>query len=104
MSESSNEQSDGPDDQQDDEGVGISDEQLPDELLPSEDNPLAEPLSDEEAPDDMDELDMMGSGSSDSDDSDDSNDSDDSEGSADGDRGADGKSTDGEPSSSDDED
>jgi hypothetical protein len=97
MSESSNEQTDGPDDQQD-EGVGISDEQLPDELLPSEDNPLAEPLSEEEAPEDIDELDMMGSGSSD-----DSDDTGDSEGSGD-EGGSDGESTDGEPPPPDDED
>jgi hypothetical protein len=93
MSESSNEQTDGPRDQQD-EGVGISDEQLPDELLPSEDNPLAEPLSDEEAPDDIDELDMMGSGSSGSEDSDESDET----------GGSDAKATDGEPPSSDDQD
>jgi hypothetical protein len=90
MSESSNEQTDGPDDQQDD-GVGISDEQLPDELLPSEDNPLAEPLSDDEGPDDIDELDMMGSGSSDESDEDETGDSD-------------ANATDGEPPPSDDDD
>jgi len=56
MSESSNEQTD--------DEAGISDEQLPEDLQPSEDNPLAEPLTDEEAPDDMDDLDMMGGGSS----------------------------------------
>ena len=56
MSESSNEKSE--------DTQGISDEQLPDELLPSEDNPLAEPLTDEEAPDDIEELDLMGDGSS----------------------------------------
>ena len=98
MSESSNEQTDGQGDQkgdQQEEGAGISDEQLPDELLPSEDNPLAEPLSDEEAPDDIDELDMMGSGSGDSDESDESQDDT---------GGSDGSSTDGEPPPSDDED
>jgi hypothetical protein len=56
MSESSNEKSE--------DTQGISDEELPDDLLPSEDNPLAEPLTDEEAPDDIEDLDMMGSGSS----------------------------------------
>ena len=56
MSEKSNDKSE-------DDAVGISDEQLPDDLLPSEDNPLAEPLSEEEAPDDMDELELMGGGS-----------------------------------------
>jgi hypothetical protein len=56
MSEQSNDKSG-------DDAVGISDEQLPDDLVPSEDNPLAEPLSEDEAPDDMDELDMMGGGS-----------------------------------------
>lgn len=67
MSESSNEQSD--------DGVGISDEQLPEDLQASEDNPLAEPLTEEDAPDDMDDLDMMGGGSEDSEDSEDSDDS-----------------------------
>jgi hypothetical protein len=56
MSESSNEQNE--------DGAGISDDQLPEDLQPSEDNPLAEPLTEEEAPDDMDDLDMMGGGSS----------------------------------------
>ena len=63
MSESSNEQKDQS--KSEDDAVGISDEQLPDDLLPSEDNPLAEPLSEEEAPDDIDELDLMGGGSDD---------------------------------------
>jgi hypothetical protein len=54
MSESSNEKAE--------ETEGISDEQLPEDLQPSEDNPLAEPLTEEEAPDDMDDLDMMGGG------------------------------------------
>ena len=57
MSESSNEQTE--------DTAGISDEQLPEDLQPSEDNPLAEPLTEEEAPDDIDDLDMMGDGSSD---------------------------------------
>jgi hypothetical protein len=63
MSEQSNDKSG-------DDAVGISDEQLPDDLVPSEDNPLAEPLSEEEAPDDIDELDMMGGGSDDDSDED----------------------------------
>jgi hypothetical protein len=63
MSEQSNDKSG-------DDAVGISDEQLPDDLVPSEDNPLAEPLSEEEAPDDIDELDMMGGGSEDDSDED----------------------------------
>ncbi|MFL6001630.1 MAG: hypothetical protein ACJ72P_02370 [Nocardioides sp.] len=63
MSEQSNDKSG-------DDAVGISDEQLPDDLVPSEDNPLAEPLSEEEAPDDIDELDMMGGGSGDDSDED----------------------------------
>jgi hypothetical protein len=75
MSEQSNEKSE-------DDAVGISDEQLPDELLPSEDNPLAEPLSEEEAPDDIDELDMMGGGSDDDSDED-----------SDDERSSDGEST-----------
>jgi len=72
MSEQSNDKSG-------DDAVGISDEQLPDDLVPSEDNPLAEPLSEDEAPDDMDELDMMGGGSGD-----DSDEDADDEGSSDG--------------------
>jgi hypothetical protein len=57
MSEPSNEKSEG--------AGGISDEELPEDLQPSEDNPLAEPLTEEEAPDDIDDLDMMGGGSDD---------------------------------------
>lgn len=33
---------------------GISDEQLPDDLQPSEDNPLAEPLDEDVDPEDLD--------------------------------------------------
>ena len=70
MSESSNEQTE--------DEAGISDEQLPEDLQPSEENPLAEPLTEEEAPEDMDDLDMMGGGSSgDSDDEGSSGESDD---------------------------
>ena len=45
MSESKNES-------KDDSGVGISDDQLPEDLVPSEDNPLAEGLPDGERVDD----------------------------------------------------
>ncbi len=75
---------------------GIRDEDLPEDLQPGEDNPLAEPLTEEEAPDDMDELDMMGGGSSDE--SGDSEDADESGGSGDK------QSTDGESAADDDED
>ena len=37
---------------------GISDDQLPEDLQPSEDNPLAEPLDEDDA--ETDELDMQG--------------------------------------------
>jgi len=84
MSESSNEQTE--------DEAGISDEQLPEDLQPSEDNPLAEPLTEEEAPDDMDDLDMMGGSSGDSDDDDPSNES------------GDEPSTDGESATEDGED
>jgi hypothetical protein len=36
------------------DGAGITDDQLPEDLQPSEDNPLAQPLDDEEALDDLD--------------------------------------------------
>jgi hypothetical protein len=90
MSESSNEQKDQS--SSDGDAAGISDEQLPEDLQASEDNPLAEPLTEEDAPDDMDDLDMMGGGSSDQS----TSESDDS-------GGAD-ESTDGESASDDDED
>ena len=38
-------------------GRGIDDDQLPDDLQPGEDNPLAEPLDDDVDPDDLDVLD-----------------------------------------------
>jgi hypothetical protein len=38
---------------------GISDEQLPEDLVPSDDNPLAEGLDPDETPDD---LDLLGEG------------------------------------------
>ena len=39
-------------------GEGIGDDQLPDDLVPSDDNPLAEPLAEDEV--DVDDLDMGG--------------------------------------------
>ena len=46
-------------DTQPDDASGISDEQLPEDLQPGEDNPLAEPLDpDDEATKDPDELGM----------------------------------------------
>jgi len=90
MSESSNEQKDQS--SNDEDAAGISDEQLPEDLQASEDNPLAEPLTEEDAPDDMDDLDMMGGGSSDESKSE----SDESGGSE--------ESTDGESAADDDED
>ena len=40
--------------------AGIDDDQLPEDLQPSEDNPLAEPLSDGDDTHSVDELDMQG--------------------------------------------
>ena len=45
---------------QTDGGQGITDDQLPEDLRPSEDNPLAEPLSEDDAPDDLADLEMDG--------------------------------------------
>jgi hypothetical protein len=45
-------------DESSDSGTGISDDQLPDDLVPSEDNPLAEGLPPGEAPDE----DLLSSG------------------------------------------
>ncbi|MGH3362825.1 MAG: hypothetical protein ACRDOM_10255 [Nocardioides sp.] len=42
------------------DGTGIGDDQLPEDLQPSEDNPLAEPLPEEDRPEDPAELDMQG--------------------------------------------
>jgi hypothetical protein len=39
---------------------GIGDDQLPEDLQPSEDNPLAEPLEDRDDAHSIDELDMQG--------------------------------------------
>jgi hypothetical protein len=44
----------------DEQTEGISDDQLPEDLRPSEDNPLAEPLSEDDAPDDLADLEMDG--------------------------------------------
>ena len=99
MSESSNEQKDQSTNEED--AAGISDEQLPEDLQASEDNPLAEPLTEEDAPDDMDDLDMMGGGSSsDSDESE----SEGSGGSPESSGSGAEQSTDGESASKDDED
>jgi hypothetical protein len=48
-----------PDDSTDG-SAGIGDDQLPEDLQPSEDNPLAEPLSDGYDTHSVDELDMQG--------------------------------------------
>jgi hypothetical protein len=40
--------------------AGIDDDQLPEDLQPSEDNPLAEPLSEGDDTHSVDELDMQG--------------------------------------------
>ena len=99
MSESSNEQKDQSRNEED--AAGISDEQLPEDLQASEDNPLAEPLTEEDAPHDMDDLDMMGGGSSkDSDESE----SEGSGGSPESSGSGAEQSTDGESASKDDED
>ena len=34
--------------------AGITDDQLPEDLRPSEENPLAQPLDEDDAPDDLD--------------------------------------------------
>jgi len=47
---------------------GISDDQLPEDLVPSEDNPLAEGLDPEEVPDDVDLLEGKDAEQSESDD------------------------------------
>lgn len=55
----SDDQTDGQTDEQTDDGPGITDDQLPEDLQPGEDNPLAEPLDpDDEATKSRDELDM----------------------------------------------
>jgi hypothetical protein len=57
MTNSEPEKTDG---QADEPTEGISDDQLPEDLRPSEDNPLAEPLAQEDAPDDLADLEMDG--------------------------------------------
>jgi len=48
-------------DRPDDEATeGISDDKLPEDLQPGEDNPLAEPLDDDVDPDDLDVLEGKG--------------------------------------------
>jgi hypothetical protein len=49
-------------------GEGITDDQLPEDLVPSEDNPLAEGLDPDEVPDDVDLLEGKGAEQSESDD------------------------------------
>lgn len=44
--------SENKDEKTDNSGIGISDDQLPEDLVPSEDNPLAEGLPDGETVDD----------------------------------------------------
>ena len=41
---------------EDETGTGISDEDLPEDLQPGEENPLAEPLAEDVSPDDLDVL------------------------------------------------
>ena len=47
-----NSDSEKPDEKSAEQTEGISDDQLPEDLQPGEDNPLAEPLSEDDAPDD----------------------------------------------------
>jgi hypothetical protein len=54
MSENNDENKDeNRDENKDNSGIGISDDQLPEDLVPSEDNPLAEGLPDGETVDDL---------------------------------------------------
>jgi hypothetical protein len=53
MTNSESEKTDGPTE-------GIGDDQLPEDLQPSEENPLAEPLEDRDDAHSVDELDMQG--------------------------------------------
>lgn len=51
--------SESADERDSDQATGIDDEQLPEDVRPGDDNPLAEPLDpDDEATKDLDELDM----------------------------------------------
>jgi hypothetical protein len=45
---------------EDEPATGISDEDLPEDLRPSEDNPLAQPLTEDDDPKSLEELDVMG--------------------------------------------
>ena len=47
-------------DHEDEPAAGISDDQLPEDLRPTEDNPLAKPLTDEDDPKSAEELDVLG--------------------------------------------
>jgi hypothetical protein len=44
----------------DETDLGIDDDQLPEDLQPSDDNPLAQPLSEEDDPKSPEELDVLG--------------------------------------------
>ncbi|ABL81411.1 MULTISPECIES: hypothetical protein [unclassified Nocardioides] len=44
----------------DEPAAGISDDKLPEDLRPTEDNPLAKPLTDEDEPKSAEELDVLG--------------------------------------------
>jgi hypothetical protein len=46
--------------QSDEPETGISDEQLPEDLQPSDDNPLAQPLADDDETKSAEELDVLG--------------------------------------------
>jgi hypothetical protein len=67
--------------QNDEQSEGISDEDLPEDLQPTDDNPLAQPLTDED-PETAEDLDVLGGGKrpEQSDDSDDADETDDSQG------------------------
>ncbi len=41
-------------------GTGIGDEDLPEDLQPTDDNPLAQPLTDQDDPKSPEELDVLG--------------------------------------------
>lgn len=47
-------------DPENDPETGIADEDLPEELQPTDDNPLAKPLTDRDDPKSAEELDMQG--------------------------------------------
>jgi hypothetical protein len=58
--------------QSDETRTGISDEDLPEDLQPSDDNPLAKPLSEEDHPASPEELDVLSGKTPDESDDDDS--------------------------------